>query len=1555
MSAAPYWGQLPDAKTTKEGHDGLPSDHGHSVHVPSVPRRARRNSIAMTDSYTDTTFSPHTPLTPSFGLAPRPLSIHRGPDAPPQSMPRPNDQFSPVSHPAAGPDPRGPPVTYRAAYSNGDAPYSHPSGPPNARPRPQPIYQDPRGDLDLGLAVDYVPRRDAPQDSYQRPMHDMQARVDAPPAAMEGAGQREPPVAMRQSERRRNMTKEEKRARVEAAEQRARQRAAGKTQHSPTSPSQQTPADDHYVFSARHHQAEAAAEQQSASPRPQSNAMPNMPPHSDLPSQRHPIPLNRDRPQRAYNNPMPPPRLVPEQASHDREPTAATFPQRNLSFRERASTNDPQSPNSAQVRQQPFPNPEGYPPPLNTNMHKVRKEPPRDFEYRQQLLGNRSASGPGPFLSATHARVRTLPVSLADKQLAPAPVNRPLGATGIPDSHLASHPAWASDKQAPPPGMQGIRRHVTEPVYGRKADVVVDEASPLERNQIHEEAPVQETANNEQPAAPPQQDANRSLEFKDRLARQDSADMSDQGTHNEGSDILRRQESLKPGHGLYKAPEWLNEWKRATTGLLSGTLLDLGDTQPTIGPGRPPREMGARGLSSTYPPSRRRRAEAFDGEYNDANAPTRFKPPLYLSCGPLLRYRGIRRERFPTRSPRGDTSVSEREIWRGSIMIVTKDSDSSYEISPTLRLFVQQVKLLPPPPHQIRGETPPEYVDPIAGHPKLGRSGETLYVRPVEDLDEARDHSLDETNKGIFETANQAANMQPADSETDCPGSFTHRRKAIDIDGEKMQKFKDVRGFRLHIERGCTFWRFNIEVELRDEQQRIAYRINRGPPMGFWVPPRGEAMNIMFYSCNGFSPNVKSDELSGPDPMWRDVLNSHQSRPFHVMIGGGDQIYNDRLAYNSPLFDDWLEERDAHEKRNAPFSAAMQDELEAFYLERYCTWFSQGLFGLAVSQIPMVNMYDNHDVFDGYGSYPHLNMASPVFCGLGAVAFKYYMLFQHQSLVTETEKSEPSWILSLEPGPYIKELSHSIYVSLGGKVALLAVDCRTERTESEVVREKTWERIMNRMYSEIRRGQMEHLLLVLGTPIAYPRLVWLENILTSRLMGPVKALGKTGMLGKAMNDIDGGADARDDLNEHWTAKKHKQERSLVIEDLQDLAIDKSLRITILSGDVHMAAVGQFFSSPKLGLPKHKDPRYMPNVIASPMANAPPSDFMADVINKRNKVHHFDKQTDENMIPLFRHGVDGKVRNNPHLLPHRNWCSISLWTPGSTPPPTPPRSSYEERHSPSPHANSSGGLLRRLSSRRKSAPRRIEGAHESVRGPRPPISGGMGFFQNISRRLSWSDGQGLTRTMSLGRGEGRDRGYLNYAYRNSESQPGADEADLHGQWHTDDYEGLGPAPARTPLRPSGLRGGALHDEYKEDDESYFSASHPARLAQTMDSLPAATTHRADSPPRRAFHRTPTNLSAKQLRQSERFQVDVEGALEVVLNIEVSPRDPAGITVPYRLLVPRLQYEYNPSEDDIALKEQAEGSALKRLLGLGKRTEKVRCYELEGAETDEAVHG
>jgi hypothetical protein len=204
------------------------------------------------------------------------------------------------------------------------------------------------------------------------------------------------------------------------------------------------------------------------------------------------------------------------------------------------------------------------------------------------------------------------------------------------------------------------------------------------------------------------------------------------------------------------------------------------------------------------------------------------------------------------------------------------------------------------------GGLAPEYVDPIAGLPKMGRDGRTLYIRPVDLVEEMRDLSMEESNEGIFENR-----RTPLDASVDSTKPTVQKPQ---YDGERAGKYKEIRGFRLHAEHGATFWKFNIEIELREKQQRVAYRINRGPATGFWVPGRDQAMNIMFHSCNGFTLGVDSHKFSGPDPMWRDVLNTHQTQPFHVMLGGGDQIYNDSVEEETILFKQWTEVKDHHQK-----------------------------------------------------------------------------------------------------------------------------------------------------------------------------------------------------------------------------------------------------------------------------------------------------------------------------------------------------------------------------------------------------------------------------------------------------------------------------------------------------------------------------------------------------------------------------------------------------------------------------------------------------------------
>jgi len=74
-----------------------------------------------------------------------------------------------------------------------------------------------------------------------------------------------------------------------------------------------------------------------------------------------------------------------------------------------------------------------------------------------------------------------------------------------------------------------------------------------------------------------------------------------------------------------------------------------------------------------------------------------------------------------------------------------------------------------------------------------------------------------------------------------------------------------------------------------------------------------------------------------------------------------------------------------------------------------------------------------------------------------------------------------------------------------------------------------------------------------------------------------------------------------------------QERNLLIQSLQEISLRNSVRITILGGDVHLGAVGQFYSNKKLDIPLPRDHRYMCNVISSAIVNTPPSETVGDLL------------------------------------------------------------------------------------------------------------------------------------------------------------------------------------------------------------------------------------------------------------------------------------------------------------------------------------------------------
>lgn len=138
---------------------------------------------------------------------------------------------------------------------------------------------------------------------------------------------------------------------------------------------------------------------------------------------------------------------------------------------------------------------------------------------------------------------------------------------------------------------------------------------------------------------------------------------------------------------------------------------------------------------------------------------------------------------------------------------------------------------------------------------------------------------------------------------------------------------------------------------------------------------------------SGFSSGVNPDEFkgdypSGYDPVWEDVINKHHERPFHCMVGGGDQIYCDALTREEEL-QGWINAPNREKKLGYELTPLMKHCVDRFYFNHYCKIFRSNAFGRANSTIPMVNMLDDHDIIDGFGTYDDETQAAPVFSFIG--------------------------------------------------------------------------------------------------------------------------------------------------------------------------------------------------------------------------------------------------------------------------------------------------------------------------------------------------------------------------------------------------------------------------------------------------------------------------------------------------------------------------------------------------------------------------------------------
>lgn len=408
-------------------------------------------------------------------------------------------------------------------------------------------------------------------------------------------------------------------------------------------------------------------------------------------------------------------------------------------------------------------------------------------------------------------------------------------------------------------------------------------------------------------------------------------------------------------------------------------------------------------------------------------------------------------------------------------------------------------------------------------------------------------------------------------------------------------------------------WR--IEFQVAAAAQQVRYRI-AGESGSFIAPAPGETPRIAYGSCNGYSDQKLMKAGDDHYERWRHLGGTHEKQGYHLMLLGGDQVYSDAMWKKVPELVDWLE-KPAEKRFKSAFTVAMAKKLDQYFCGMYVERWKTPEIAAVLRSIPTIMMWDDHDIMDGWGSYPDKQHNSDVYQGIFKIASRYFNLFQLQCKVGE---AHPAAI----PGA---DGFHLGFRELG-KLSLLIPDLRSERKPQpeQVISPPSWNAIYAWMEAS-PTAEKGHLLLMSSIPIAYLNLGAIE-----RLLGV----------------LPGQQELEDDLRDHWSSPAHVQERKRLVHRLFSHAKDKNCRITILSGDVHVGALSVLESARDASARRGES--VINQLISTGIVHPPPPGLVRYVL-----------ETNASSVEVVDQGITAAMQplagRNHYLIGARNWLAI----------------------------------------------------------------------------------------------------------------------------------------------------------------------------------------------------------------------------------------------------------------------------------------------------------
>lgn len=402
-------------------------------------------------------------------------------------------------------------------------------------------------------------------------------------------------------------------------------------------------------------------------------------------------------------------------------------------------------------------------------------------------------------------------------------------------------------------------------------------------------------------------------------------------------------------------------------------------------------------------------------------------------------------------------------------------------------------------------------------------------------------------------------------------------------------------------------WRFDFAVPRGLQDGRAAYGFDGDERRWFLsVPGTAAPPRLAYTSCGGCEDEAKiaAGGLTRNE-RWAHLLSRHRSTPLHLILMGGDQVYADELWHRVPALKAASDQRLMRRRAMGP-APDLTQQLEAWYLATYRHAWNQPEVAALLSSVAGFRMWDDHDIVDGWGSHPMDLLESPIYQAIYMAARRAFRLFQ-----VGMNDDDPADTLFAEEPP-----SFTQGMMING-IGVLAPDLRSERQPEQVLSPAT----LAAMPAWLDRFQAcSHLLLMSSVPLIFPGFGWAERLL--------KLLPGRQLL-------------EDDLRDQWRSPAHSRQWRTMLGHLSDFVRRSGTRVTILSGEVHLAAHGRLTGP---GVDIHQ-------LVSSGIVHPPPHGLAVSVMEHLSrKKESLPGRSTLSMQPLTPSGK--------RLLTNRNYLTLT---------------------------------------------------------------------------------------------------------------------------------------------------------------------------------------------------------------------------------------------------------------------------------------------------------